>query len=337
MKVLHAPIQISGQLWEYADGLRRVGVEAKALTFSPHPFGYRDDICLNLSMSNDAYYLMGQMIKNFIDVVDIFNVFHFHFGESLMPQNFDLPALKEIDKKMVMNFWGSDVRLKDLAKLKNPFYTDEIHLGNDQEKIIKMKLISRYIDVAVVADHELYEYVSPFFNRTEIIRQAMDLEELKPCYPDNEKKKPIIAHAPNRMNVKGTKYVENAIKSLASKYDFQYLRLSGSRHENTIKLLSQADIVIDQLLLGSYGILSIESMALGKPVITYIREDLIEKYPKNLPIVVANIDNIVEVLEKLLKDGNLRNEIGHKSRKYVEQYHDKTKIAEDLVKLYETL
>jgi len=335
VKVLHAPIQIAGQLWEYADGLRKIGVESKALTFSQHPFGYRDDICLNLQSIKDEYYFVGKMIKNFVEVVGIFDVFHFHFGESLIAQNYDLLALKEMGKKMVMNFWGSDVRIKDLAKLKNPFYTDEMHLGNDEEKIRKLKLISQYIDVAVVADYELYEYVSPFFKRTEIVRQAVDLEELRAHYPN--KKRPIIVHAPSRMDVKGTIYIEKAIKSLVPKYDFEYIRITGFNHDELIEKLRQADIVIDQMLIGSYGILAVESMALGKPVMSYIRDDLIDKYPENLPIIVANPDNIAEVLKTLLQDGNLRIELGHKSREYVEMYHDKIKIAKDLVRLYETL
>ena len=234
-----------------------------------------------------------------------------------------------------MNFWGSDVRMKDLAKLRNPFYTDEVHLENDTEKIHKLKLISQYIDVAVVADYELYEYVSPFFKHTEIVRQAVDLEELRAHYPN--KKKPIIVHSPTRMNVKGTIYIEEAIKSLVSKYDFQYIRITGFNHDELVEKLCQADIVIDQMLIGSYGILAIEAMALGKPVISYIREDLIDKYPENLPIVVANRDNIDEVLKTLLEDGNLRTKLGHKSREYIEMYHDKIKIAKDLVRLYETI
>ena len=65
------------------------------------------------------------------------------------------------------------------------------------------------------------------------------------------------------MNVKGTTYIEEAIKSLVSKYDFQYIRITGFNHDELVEKLCQADIVIDQMLIGSYGILAIEAMHLG--------------------------------------------------------------------------
>jgi len=113
----------------------------------------------------------------------------------------------------------------------------------------------------VEGDISEYEYVSPFFKRTEIVRQAVDLEELRAHYLN--KKKSIIVHAPSRMNVNGTIYIEEAIKSLVSKYDFQYIHITGFNHDELVEKLCQADIVIDQMLIGSYGILAIEAMHLG--------------------------------------------------------------------------
>ena len=58
------------------------------------------------------------------------------------------------------------------------------------------------------------------------------------------------------------------------------------------KRYETADILIDQLLAGWYGGLAVELMALGKPVICYIREDDLKYIPKEmrdeLPIINAN-------------------------------------------------
>jgi len=101
--------------------------------------------------------------------------------------------------------------------------------------------------------------------------------------------------------------------------------------------LKQADIVVDQLLLGVHGIFSVEAMALGKPVLCYIRDDLVEKYPSDLPIVNANPDTIEVELEKLLVNPQLRTEIGKRSREFTERYHDSRVVARKLIKLYESL
>jgi len=41
-------------------------------------------------------------------------------------------------------------------------------------------------------------------------------------------------------------------------------------------------------------------MALGKPVVCYIQDSLLDTYPKGFPIINANIDSIEAVLEKLI-------------------------------------
>ncbi|MGB9795826.1 glycosyltransferase [Fervidobacterium riparium] len=337
MRVLHAPIEIAGQLWEYTDALRKVGVNARKLTFEEHPFGYKDDIIIKITGATHVYDLVGAEIKIFTELVNSFDIFHFHFGESLIHQNLDLPALKFMGKKVLMNFWGSDVRLKSIAKQKNPFYSDEMHLGDDNLKIEKLKIISRFVDCAVISDYELYEYIEPFFKNIKLIRQAVDTEVLQPKYPEPVNERPVIVHAPSRTNVKGTSFVENAIEKLLLKYNFEYIRLSGLPHDKVLSTILNSDIVIDQVILGAHGILSVEAMALGKPVVCYIREDLIDKYPSDLPLVNATPVTLEEEIEKLLQSGELRHEIGKRSRKYVENYHSKITIGLELKKLYETL
>lgn len=101
-----------------------------------------------------------------------------------------------------------------------------------------------------------------------------------------------------------------------------------------MKVYSSADIIIDQLIIGTYGVLSIEAMALGKPVITYISDDMIKTLPTDLPIHNANIYNIKNRIEELIIDSNLRKELGIKGRKYVERYHDYRKNSKMLYDIY---
>src|SRR5690606_25085531 len=103
------------------------------------------------------------------------------------------------------------------------------------------------------------------------------------------------------------------------------------------KWYSKADIIVDQLCLGVYSILSIESMLLGKPVIAYIRDDLREHYPPDLPVVSANPDTIEEELLRLLKDPEERNRLGHAGRSYATGRHSPRQIAQILIEIYNQL
>jgi glycosyltransferase involved in cell wall biosynthesis len=338
VRVLHCPTNIAGQMWEYVQGLRALGIEATALTFAPHPFGYQDDICLNLHVESSIWRRRVKLVKNFVNVLRRYDVIHFHFGETLLPHYLDLPILKLLGKKMVMNYWGSDVRLRDVAIRNNPFYNaSNIHLGNDDEKVRRMKQVSRYVEVAIVADYELFSYIAPFFRKVVIIPQSIDISRFKPVFPDPKNSNPLIVHASSRKDVKGTLYVEEAIARLKKKYCFDFLCLHQAKNEEVIEAFKKANIVVDQLLLGAYGIASVEAMALGKPVICYIRDDLIGKYPEDLPIINANPHTIENVLETLLVDPKLRYEMGMRSRAFVERYHDSKVVAKKLLALYDSL
>nr|WP_242637877.1 MULTISPECIES: glycosyltransferase [Bacillaceae] len=79
-------------------------------------------------------------------------------------------------------------------------------------------------------------------------------------------------------------------------------------------------------------------MALGKPVVTYIRPDLAESsFPSDLPIVNANPDNLFEQVKKLLTNPELRRQYGIKGRRYAEKYHSHDRVADQLIKIYSNL
>ncbi len=142
-------------------------------------------------------------------------------------------------------------------------------------------------------------------------------------------------HAPSVKATKGTKYVKQAIEDLKKAgLDFEYIEVFGISHKEAVQMYSEADIIIDQLMLGSHGAFACEAMALGKPVICYILDELLETYPDGFPIVNANPDNIATVLEELVCSPEKRHEIGMKSRAYVEKVHDIRVVAKKLLAIY---
>jgi glycosyltransferase involved in cell wall biosynthesis len=125
------------------------------------------------------------------------------------------------------------------------------------------------------------------------------------------------------------------IKELRKKYKFEFRLIQGLPRREALYLMQRADIFLDQFVIGYHGMAALEAMALGKPTLCYIKPSAIGKYPTDFPIVNASPDDLAEVLEPLLKDGELRSEIGRKSRAYVEKYHDATKVAHQLVDIYQ--
>lgn len=333
LKVLQGTIEIANQMSLLNRGLNQAGVFARSLTYYPNYLKYHADYVLDIQEYQNKVSMVQHQEQLRKQAMDCFNMYHFHFGSTLYNDHSDLPLLKEAGKGMLMHYWGSDVRMLSVARQRNPF----IQVKNVDEDAIKRKLelLATYIDHCVVADHELYQYVKGYHQHTYFIKQSMDLESYKPAESFSfRKKKPVVVHAPTSPEIKGTAYIMQAVEQLSQDYDFEFVLVQGKSHEEAKAIYQQADLVLDELLIGSYGILAMEAMSMGKPVITYINEHIRETYPADLPIVSANPNTVKDVLLKLLKDWELRQELGKQGRAYVQKYHDVNVIASQFADLY---
>ena len=76
-------------------------------------------------------------------------------------------------------------------------------------------------------------------------------------------------------------------------------------------------------------------MALGKPVIAYISEELYDKYKP--PVFITTTQNFREDLEALLEDMSIQHKLAKEGIQYVKEYHSTKKIVEILDDVYKRL
>ncbi|WP_309121818.1 glycosyltransferase family 4 protein [Paenibacillus sp.] len=334
MKVLHLPY--GGQMVTLCAALRDIGVEATACHFERSNFRFQADLCLHLQ---DVPPSGREAVRRefFRRAAAEFDVFHFHCGLTFFPDHGDLELLKALGKKVVMQHRGSDVRRLSLARdFGNPYV--EVKTRDERRIEADLRKLSARIDHAIVADYELLPYVQDFYKEVHVIRQAIRLERFEPRYPSIDVEAPLVVHAPSHPIVKGTMYVSNAMWRLErGGVPVRYRLLRRAPHEEAIRLYGEADIVVDQLRIGSFGILSLEGMALGKPVVCYIRDGLAETYPEGLPIANADPRTVYDVLRELIASPKRRLELGRQGRAYIEKHHDSLRIARQLEALYRRL
>jgi len=336
MKILHLPVNISNQSRILVNSLKERGIEADYLFFYKNRFKYQNK--KGILEGKPKFMKKFYILKSFIKVIKNYDIFHFHFSKTFFSSNFDVLLLKCFKKKIIMHFWGDDVRLYSIAQKYNKYLTMfPVDRKGEKKKKKKLKKICKYVDAVIVADAELFNYVKIFSNKIFFLPQVIKVEDYKVVYPDPEKKKIKIVHAPSFRKIKGTEIIVKVINDLKRKYDFEFILLQNTPNRKLLEILTEADIIIDQILLGTYGIFSIESMACGKPVICYINNYYRKMYPKDLPIISANPDNIREILEDLIKDGKKREKIGIKSRKFVENYHNAERVVGKLINIYSGL
>lgn len=328
MKVLHCPIEIAGQMGILCKGLMDKGITAVAWNTFHTYLGYKDHLY------NIDCYEMETMIH---DAIQYFDIFHFHYAHTMSTDFSDLELIKAAGKKMIMHHWGNDVRTEAIAKLNNPYcYTGD---SPPPEQIAnRLTKLAQYIDCAIVQDYEVLPYVSPYYKKVIVVPIAFDVLSTSAYYPSLTETNPLIIHAPTNPEFKGTIYIEAAIARLQVEgFNFRYKRIEKMSNQEALKLYQEADIVVDQILCGSYGMLAVESMSLGKPVVGYIREDLLTTFPTPPPIYSANPITIYDKLKELIINAPLRRELGEKGRTYAAMYHDVRTVTSQLISVYNQL
>jgi len=337
--VLHGPLGSAGQ----PNNL------AKILTAGSKRF--RGDSILTVptkfSYSSDIYIPFRRIpphnLPKYLDyLLDRYDIFHFHSCSFLWdpprwrnPSLTELLYLKERGAKIVFHFRGTEIRNPEIFTKLNPFsyseedpYSFSIKYTSESQSEL-LDFLSEVADALCVVDCELQSYAPD-----SIIIPRTLTEDWKP-FEYIETSKPMIVHAPSRPEIKGTKYLVNALSELEDEgLDFEYVQVSGLSNDEAKRVYEKADIIVDQLVIGWYGVLSVEAMALGKPVVAYIRDDLVPSFDNGLPLINANPNSIKECLRSVISDSEMRKHYSSKSREYFEKTHSQDVVRKKLETLY---
>ncbi len=343
MRVLHLPVNMASQLSTSVRALRAIGVEARGLSPSRH---LTSEIGLetfpspskkNLVQALAAYLVRIHRLVPALLWADVIH-WHYHWG---LFNALDLKLAHHMQKKRVVEFHGSDIRIPEIEAADNPYFARII----DKHEYCLEESRARSVDrqshfgsagaTCVIPYEGLRSYLQPaLFSDVRLIRHRLVLDTLTPVYPDPLTTDPMVLHVSTAPILKGTAAVESAIQSLIGQITFRYQAALNQPHAHVQELMRRCDVFIDQMILGSHGVAAVEAMAYGKPVICYIKPSLVDRYPPELPIIKATSDNLSIVLSEVLKNGKWRHELGRRGRAYVERYHDARVLAHQLKALY---
>jgi len=379
IRVLHCPNAVGGNPCGLARAERDLGLESWCVSFSQNPYGYEADEIL-FGRNSGPFRREAKRWQLLLRALKDFDVIHFNFGRTIMPQSAagstaaqrgtpvrvldvrkgvfqcyarlfemrDLSMLKRAGKRIIMTYQGDDARQGDfcLANFEiNPametepgYYSPE----SDAQKRQKIARLSRYADRIYALNPDLLWVLPP---QAQFLPYShIDLTDWRPVDDRRPAQEvPVVLHAPSHRGVKGTRFILDAASRLrAEGIPFELVLVEGIPHQKARRLYERADLVVDQLLCGWYGGFAVEAMALGKPVISYIREQdmkfIPQKMREEMPIIGATPATICAVLKELLTERKHELlEIGRRGRAYVEKWHDPRKIAASLKDEYEAL
>lgn len=136
---------------------------------------------------------------------------------------------------------------------------------------------------------------------------------------------PAVLHIPSAGHVKGSEHVDRAARRLQDAGVLRYVRRQGVPAAEMPGLIGEVDVVVDQLLLGSYGVAACEALAAGRVVVgnvdDAVRERVRAETGLDVPIVQADPETVDEVLAALASDPDQRREIAARGPEFVRQVH----------------
>jgi glycosyltransferase involved in cell wall biosynthesis len=255
------------------------------------------------------------------------------------PSYHDLLALRLAGKKVVFNFRGTEARAPSIFKELSPYsYVAEnpnriFDKWTDRRILKSIELVKTVANKVLVTDPEIQSYI----NGGEIVPRSIDTDLWRPARRAKQTKhRPLIIHAPSKRAIKGTASVLNCIASLkAEGYDFDFKLVEGLSNNSAKELYTEADIVIDQLRIGWYGVLAVECMALGKTVLAYIRDDLIDTLGETPPLVPTTPTSLAADLRQLLDNKEQISVIGHLAREFTLKVHDSEIVNKAYIQHYD--
>jgi hypothetical protein len=335
-RILHAPNDVGGHAYGLSRAERELGLESDVAVMAAGPFGYEADVRIQTEglaawrrFARRAAFLREALVR--------YDIFHFNFGNSLLTLRafgrvFDeLAVVKRAGKTVFVTFQGCDVRPRSACACRRADC-----VANDRYRAPNAARFARHADRIFHVNPDLRRWLpgSRFVPYANVDPRAVRVA------PAQRRDTMVVAHAPTDRDVKGTRHVIEAVEALREQgLGIELDLIEGVSSKLAQRRLGESDVVVDQLMIGWYGGVAVEAMALGKPVLCYIREQAAEDNPFGaaLPILRTTASRLAEDLRALALDEGRRRDAGAAGRSFVETHHDPRRIARRVLDGYVAL
>src|SRR2546428_1864577 len=348
-RILLGTTEICRNLYDLADGLRRLGYHADTVMGDPtpqHP-DLRYEFTVYPRLPNALENTRNPVLKYSWGAIDrayrLARLLFFRTAyavyilqsTSWLPGYRDYPILTRLGKGIISLFQGRDIRHGSAPEpVRRAFGLQSYPAFRIRGRplpwrLTTLRMAERYAD-AIFAQPSYAELaIRPYRH----LYLAFNLS-LYDCFiPARDV--PVVVHAPNGREVKGTAEILSTLESFRSDgVAFELRLLEGVPNKEVIQQLVAADVVVDELNEASYGMLGLEAMATGCAVAGGNHPGLVPLPPAR-PVLPINPSNVYTQLRSLLTDKQRRVRLALEGRRFVEKYHSHLVVAQEMVRCVE--
>ncbi len=338
------------------DAMIELGYDAKVIPWivPKHEKGVIDyDLDLSIRFPKLYKNFFGQIFLTytfFCYAIHRFDIFIMPFQNRLLDRTIllswlEFQFLRFLSKKIILNPYGGDIQYSKVWSSKSDKASQELFLARKNDafysKILDNKILKNTQYCLKYSHEEILsidwpDYLPEGLGKYLHMRcfSFQNYKKTNMAHSKVDGRKITIIHATNHSHFKGTHHLKSAVSALNKAGENINLKIIKNKsHDEVLKEILKSDLVFDQILLGAYGRLAIEAMALGKPVMCYLREDFMKIYPQwsQCPIINVNIDTLKDkILEFISFSVKKREELGNKSKEYIEKFHSAEYVGEKL-------
>lgn len=221
---------------------------------------------------------------------------------------------------------GSDVRLPSRHRERHefsPFTDDWSEVAKLQERALRLgRVFGEHDGPTFVSTPDLLDDVPDAAWLPVVVQPARWATATVPM----DRARPLVVHAPSSTRFKGTELVEPTLTRLVERGLIDYRRITGVPNSELPALFAQADIVLDQFVLGIYSVASCEAMAAGRVVVSHVadqvRDRVREATGESPPIIEADPNSLADVLEQICSERDWAREKACAGVGFVNRVHD---------------
>lgn len=340
MKILHLPTSVAGQAFALSQAERALGMDSDYLLMFRDK--YYPDIPAMFDVTPQspiisAGYLPKLMAKIREIAASDYDILHFNFSRSLLdyPGFMDLMDLDFYPQRIFVTFNGCDARLRSAAQTYSPCSwqcESRVCWQSDRPKQARIDKWRGRAEKMFVSTPDLLRSVpdAKFIPNT-----VYGWDKLVPVKHEDDGGPLTVIHAPTNRHIKGTDIIEKTVAELMRDYphDIRLVTIEGKTRDEALALYRQADVAIDQLRLGWYGVFAIECMKMGIPVIAYCRYgDMRYIHPwmaheLDSSILNATPDTVYGLLRHLIHDRELLEEKRYLGMRFADKWHAPEYVA----------
>ena len=371
LSVIHCPEQIGGNPTVLSKFERELGVDSISISEFQNLFAEQSDATLltnyNSLLANEISRLKF-MFSTFLHkgVIHLNNGRFItpYFGDNIHPREkaysfytrklirlmsrllivveSSMSRMRNNQKCIFLTFQGSDARETKcfMEKHQKSGLADEIVCRSGKTNLSirrKKRLLAGIADKIYSLNPDLLEVLPKEAEFLPYLTEATLHTKIIPIKPKSEF---VIGHAPTHRITKGTDQIIGAVNRLrVTGYKVRLELIEGLEKAAALKKYQEIDLFIDQIVGGWYGVVSLEVMALGKPIICFVKGKGLRFVPlqmlRDLPIINADEITLEEkILEVMKMDSVQKGNLAERGIRFLQKWHDPRKIAERVVADY---